>query len=99
MNAIIEKTALFVSTHGTQMEIVIKAKQANNPLFAFLAFDHSLNPYYKNMVQAIKSGKYVPQPVSSHYASREGELFVLGFFCDTSLYYVNRVVINILPFN
>ncbi|GAB6028657.1 hypothetical protein CHUAL_004489 [Chamberlinius hualienensis] len=61
VNTIIEKTAMFVCRHSAQMEIVIKTKQANNPQFGFLSFDHSLNPYYKLMVQAIKSGKYIPK--------------------------------------
>jgi len=61
LNAVIEKTAIFVSKQGLQMEIVIKTKQANNSQFQFLKFEHYLNPYYKHMVQQIKSGKYNPE--------------------------------------
>jgi len=53
MHAIIEKTALFVSKQGPQMEIVLKAKQSNNSQFQFLQFGHYLNPYYKHMVSLI----------------------------------------------
>lgn len=63
-HAIIEKTAAFVSQHGSQMEIVIKTKQKNNPQFRFLDFDSELNAYYKHVVSAIKSGKYKPLPPS-----------------------------------
>ncbi len=60
-NAIVEKTAHFVSKHGAQMEIVIKTKQQNNPHFEFLHFNHVWNPYYKHVVRMIKSGLYKPQ--------------------------------------
>lgn len=56
--AIIEKTALFISTQGPQMEILIKAKQANNPLFDFLNQSGRLNPFYKHTLQAMKDGNY-----------------------------------------
>ncbi|CAF1047243.1 unnamed protein product [Adineta steineri] len=60
LNAVIEKTAGFVSTSGLQMEIVLKTKQANNPQFDFLKYDHYLNPYYRHLIIMIKSGKYRP---------------------------------------
>lgn len=43
------------------MEILIKAKQANNPQFSFLSIDGSLHPYYRLVLEAIKSGKYNPE--------------------------------------
>ncbi|XP_043289502.1 splicing factor, suppressor of white-apricot homolog isoform X3 [Venturia canescens] len=61
LNAIISKTALFISRQGGQMEILIKAKQANNPQFSFLSIDGSLHPYYRLVLEAIKSGKYNPE--------------------------------------
>ena len=60
-NAIIEKTAKFIAEHGTQMEIVMKTKQANNPAFAFMHWENVLHPYYKHMVNMIKTRKYVPK--------------------------------------
>nr|CAG4640939.1 EOG090X07RL [Eulimnadia texana] len=57
---IIQKTAQFITTQGTQMEIVLKAKQANNPMFEFLNFDSALQPYYKFVCTAIRNGTYVP---------------------------------------
>ncbi|XP_065663694.1 uncharacterized protein LOC100210071 isoform X2 [Hydra vulgaris] len=58
MQSIVEKTALFISKQGTQMEIVLKAKQSGNAQFDFLSFDNWLNPYYKFILQKIKSGEY-----------------------------------------
>lgn len=40
------------------MEILIKAKQANNPLFDFLNQSGCLNPFYKHTLQAMKDGNY-----------------------------------------
>lgn len=60
LNAIITKTATFISRQGSQMEILIKAKQSNNPQFSFLSIDGPLNPYYKLVLEAIKNGKYNP---------------------------------------
>lgn len=58
IHAIIEKTAKFISTQGPQMEILIKAKQANNSLFEFLNQNSRLNPFYKHTLQAMKDGNY-----------------------------------------
>lgn len=60
-HARIEKTANFIAQHGIQMEIVLKTRQAGNDQFNFLHFEDELNPYYKNLVNMIKSGRYKPQ--------------------------------------
>lgn len=60
-NLRIEKTALFVSQQGLQMEILIKAKQADNPQFSFLNKDDVLYAYYRHMLSAIKNGTYKVQ--------------------------------------
>ncbi|VUZ46056.1 unnamed protein product, partial [Hymenolepis diminuta] len=43
------------------MEIVLKTKQSNNPQFKFLNYDDKLNPFYKELVKLIKSGRYIPR--------------------------------------
>lgn len=60
-NARIEKTALFVHRQGPQMEILIKAKQSDNPQFGFLNQDNPLYKYYRHVLSAIKSGRYEVQ--------------------------------------
>lgn len=62
LHAIIEKTATFIVQRGPQMEIMIKARQKHNPYFAFLDFEDHLNPYYKHLLQALRTRAYVPQP-------------------------------------
>ena len=62
LHNIIEKTALFISQQGTQMEIRIKINQKNNPYFAFMDFNDRLHPYYKHLLRAISSGNYTPKP-------------------------------------
>lgn len=57
-HAVIEKTAKFISSQGIQMEILLKAKQSNNPKFSFLIHDDRLWPYYKHVLEAIKTNVY-----------------------------------------
>ncbi|XP_013776613.1 splicing factor, suppressor of white-apricot homolog isoform X1 [Limulus polyphemus] len=61
-HTIIEKTAIFVSQHGPQMEIILKTKQATNPQFNFLSIDSTLYPYYRHLVVSIRAGTYKPKP-------------------------------------
>ncbi|XP_017006598.2 protein suppressor of white apricot isoform X1 [Drosophila takahashii] len=61
-HAIIEKTARFIATQGAQMEILIKAKQANNNQFDFLTQGGHLQPYYRHLLAAIKAAKFPPAP-------------------------------------
>jgi len=71
LHAIIEKTAKFIASHGNQMEIILKTKQSGNPLFNFLEYRDNLNPYYKFLVQAIRSNAYKPSddPVEVQFDS------------------------------
>ncbi|XP_063704361.1 splicing factor, suppressor of white-apricot homolog [Culicoides brevitarsis] len=57
-HAVIEKTARFIASQGIQMEILLKAKQSNNPQFSFLIHDDRLWPYYKHVLEAIKTKVY-----------------------------------------
>lgn len=56
---VVLKTANFISSEGAQMEIVLKAKQANNPMFQFLHFDSALHPFYRHVLTAIRNRTYV----------------------------------------
>ncbi|XP_001355473.3 protein suppressor of white apricot isoform X1 [Drosophila pseudoobscura] len=70
-HAIIEKTARFIATQGAQMEILIKAKQANNSQFDFLTQGGHLQPYYRHLLAAIKQAKFAPTPESAANAEAE----------------------------
>ncbi|KAJ8556001.1 hypothetical protein K7X08_022759 [Anisodus acutangulus] len=50
LHQIIARTALFVSKHGGQSEIVLRVKQGNNPTFGFLMHDHGLHAYFRFLV-------------------------------------------------
>jgi len=57
-HAIIEKTALFISQQGGQMEVLLKAKQSGNQQFGFLSYDNELHAYYKLVLTAIRNNRY-----------------------------------------
>ena len=74
MQAIIERTAVFVAKQGKQMEILVKAKQSGNPQFDFLLMDNWLNPYYKLVLRFVTEGKYVPEiPKQAQEESKESD--------------------------
>nr|CAB3473989.1 unnamed protein product [Digitaria exilis] len=50
VHQIIARTALYVSEHGGQSEIVLRVKQGNNPTFGFLMPDHNLHSYFRYLV-------------------------------------------------
>ncbi|CAG8725676.1 11471_t:CDS:1, partial [Scutellospora calospora] len=59
VDEIIERTAKFLnSSTDSQMEIVIQAKQANNPKFSFLNKDDPLYPYYKHVRLLLQTGLF-----------------------------------------
>jgi len=55
---VIEKTALLIGKQGTQMEILLKAKQSGNPVFEFLSLEHSLHKFYKHLLMMVKTKQY-----------------------------------------
>ncbi|KAL2476339.1 SWAP (Suppressor-of-White-APricot)/surp domain-containing protein [Abeliophyllum distichum] len=50
LHQIIARTAMFVSRHGGQSEIVLRVKQGDNPTFGFLMPDHHLHAYFRYLV-------------------------------------------------
>ncbi|XP_046684047.1 splicing factor, suppressor of white-apricot homolog isoform X2 [Homalodisca vitripennis] len=69
-NQIIEKTAAHVAVHGSQVEIVIKTRQAKNEKLNFLRVDNPLYPYYQFVLSSIKSGRYhIPSSSSTTAAN------------------------------
>ncbi|KAK3927052.1 Protein suppressor of white apricot [Frankliniella fusca] len=73
LNAIIEKTAAFINAQGPQMEIILKMKQANNPQFSFLSFDCPLHAYYRHVLMAIKTGRYLTRQQRDQQEQNETE--------------------------
>ena len=58
--SVIEKTALLIAKQGPQMEILLKTKQSDNPVFDFLSIDHSFNKFYKHLILLVKTKQYRP---------------------------------------
>ncbi|GES78389.1 splicing factor, suppressor of white-apricot homolog isoform X1 [Rhizophagus clarus] len=59
IDEIIERTAKFInSSTDPQMEIVIQAKQSNNPSFSFLNKDDPLYPYYRHVRLLLQTGLF-----------------------------------------
>lgn len=50
VHQIISRTAMFVSKHGSQSEIILRVKQGDNPTFGFLMPNHHLHPYFRYLV-------------------------------------------------
>lgn len=50
IHQIIARTAIFVSKHGGQTEIILRVKQGDNPTFGFLMPDHHLHAYFRYLV-------------------------------------------------
>ena len=56
--SVIERTALLIAGQGPQMEILLKTKQAGNPVFDFLSLEHEYNKFYKHLVMLVKTRQY-----------------------------------------
>ncbi|CAO1947840.1 unnamed protein product [Urochloa humidicola] len=88
---IIARTALFVSEHGGQSEIVLRVKQGNNPTFGFLMPDHDLHSYFRYLVdhpQLLKDGAVAidmskGNKIDGEHASSGGALSLLGTAYDS----------------
>ncbi|KAI0515857.1 hypothetical protein KFK09_008525 [Dendrobium nobile] len=84
LHQIMARTAIFVSDHGGQSEIVLRVKQGNNPTFGFLMPDHHLHAYFRYLVdhpQILK--QYTDSPKleedkSNNHSSEVGALSLLG---------------------
>ena len=61
--AIIERTAAFVAGRGGERELLIKARQADNPRFRFMTLGHRLNKFYHHMRKRIQFRLYRPTTV------------------------------------
>lgn len=80
-HAIIEKTAKFIASQDSQMEILLRAKQAANPQFGFLSPGGRLYRYYRHMLMAIKTNQY-PEEVPEEGLFRDAFIHYLHHFYD-----------------
>lgn len=62
---------MFVYKQGPQMEILIKAKQADNPQFSFLNQNDKLYKFYRHVLAAFKNSRYEGYEV--HTKNKTGE--------------------------
>ncbi|XP_062218646.1 uncharacterized protein LOC133918665 isoform X2 [Phragmites australis] len=94
VHQIIARTALFVSEHGGQSEIVLRIKQGSNPTFGFLMPDHHLHSYFRYLVDHPQLLKDSADAVDrnkgnrtvnneSEHASTSGALSLLGTAYDS----------------
>ncbi|XP_055640513.1 protein suppressor of white apricot isoform X2 [Toxorhynchites rutilus septentrionalis] len=72
-HAIIEKTAKFIASQDSQMEILLRAKQAANPQFDFLGPGGRLYRYYRHVLMAIKTNQY-PEDVPAEEESNAADV-------------------------
>ncbi|KAL0921144.1 hypothetical protein M5K25_008188 [Dendrobium thyrsiflorum] len=89
LHQIMARTAIFVSDHGGQSEIVLRVKQGNNPTFGFLMPDHHLHAYFRYLVdhpQILKHYTDSPkleEDKSNNHSSEVGALSLLGYVYGT----------------
>lgn len=71
----IEKTSEFIVSQGAQMEILMRAKEANNPLFQFLNPENPYHSIYKEVFNKKKNRpkNYVANQVLMEQSSLEVE--------------------------
>ncbi|CAG8434407.1 1371_t:CDS:2 [Diversispora eburnea] len=74
VDEIIERTAKFLNAStDPQMEIVIQAKQANNPSFSFLNKEDPLYPYYRHVRVLLQTGLFAYGDNEENRRSTDGE--------------------------
>lgn len=90
------------------MEILIKAKQSNNPQFEFLNRNSRLNPFYKHTLQSIDNGTYpegAPSPQAQNPNNADNgkdknapyETTMGGYFASSINYPIQMPTIKYKP--
>ncbi|CAN4117805.1 unnamed protein product [Withania somnifera] len=97
LHQIIARTALFVSKHGGQSEIILRVKQGDNPTFGFLMPDHGLHAYFRFLVdhpELLQSDSGLDKNTSNELKEHDGTggaLSMLG-----SVYGVSSAAVDVL---